>query len=58
MHNGNHGNVFRIELVNEAERKSSEQPTPEPASGEQMPRIRIGKYLGQRALDFSDEVRS
>ena len=55
MHNSNHRDVFRVELVHETERKPSEQPTPELAFGEQIPRMRIGKYLDQSALNFSDE---
>jgi hypothetical protein len=46
MHDSNYQSVFQVELVNEAERKPSKQPTPELASGEPISRIRIGNYLG------------
>ena len=56
MHNGDHRDILRVELVHDAERKSSEQPTPEPAPCEQIAGTRIGNYLAQRAFDLSDEV--
>jgi len=56
MHNGDHRNILRVELVHDAERKSSEQSTPGPAPCEQIAGTRIGNYLAKREFDLSDEV--
>jgi hypothetical protein len=56
IHDGNHRNVFLVDLVHEAERRSPEQSTPEYGSGEQISGIRVGNYLGQHAFGLMDEV--
>jgi hypothetical protein len=51
MHNSNHRSVLPAETGTRGrtERKSGEQPAPEPAPGEQIADIRVGNHLAQRA---------
>jgi hypothetical protein len=58
MHNGNYQNVLCLALVHETEWKPLEQPTPDPATGEQSAGIRIGNYLAESTLNLPDEVRA